>query len=71
MTNMRVYSMSDLYKSADKYAEDGEVQYIEIGVCEDGEVLVCVGYRKDKKDLLGSFRITYKEELKDESWRFR
>ena len=66
MTKMTIYSMSELYKLADEFAKDGEVKYIEIGVCEDGEVLVCVGYRKDNKDLLGSFRITFDDSLKFE-----
>lgn len=58
MTNMTVYSMSDIYKKADEYVKDGKVQYIEIGVCEDGEVLIMVGYRLCREELLGSFRIT-------------
>ena len=58
--NIIIYSMSDIYKKADEFAKNGKVQYIEIGVCEDGEVLLIVGYRKNNKDLLGSLRISYK-----------
>ena len=61
MRSINVYTLADLYKQADEYAGDGKVQYIEIGVCEDGEVLVMVGYRLNNEDLLGSFRITYKK----------
>lgn len=64
MTQITVYTMSDIYKKADAYAKsfNGEVvDYIEIGVPEDnGGILIMVHYSdKKRKKYLGSFKLDF------------